>query len=282
MKREVGKMESRSYTGSFASIYDDVMGTVPYKFWYDYLQEIIKYYQLEVSKVLDLACGTGNMSLIFARDNYQVTGVDLSNGMLEVAREKAKEARLKINFIEADLCSFQLEEKYDLAISLFDSLNYILNLEDLKKVFQNVYYSLRDGGSFIFDVNTISRLMSIEPGTTILNGENYTCIWEDIVNKEKKLWQVRLKIYHKDTGEYHEEFHQETGYKIAELREALQEAGFQDVDIYNAYTFTAASDNDNRVYFVALKNRTRPAERPVLRLVKNLKWGVKRFINGLY
>lgn len=117
--------------------------------------------------------------------------------------------------------------------------------------------------------------MSIEPGTTILNGEDYTCIWEDIVNKEKKLWQVRLKIYHKDTGEYHEEFHQETGYKIAELREALQEAGFQDVDIYNAYTFTAASDNDNRVYFVALKNRTRPAERPVLRLVKNLKWGVK-------
>ena len=234
------------------------------------------FYGFEAGKVLDLACGTGNMSILFARDNYQVTGVDRSSGMLEVARQKAKEEGLEINFIEADLCSFQVKERYDLAISLFDSLNYILKLEDLKKVFKNVYDSLRDGGIFVFDVNTISRLMSIEPGTTILNGEDYTCIWEDIVNKEEKLWQVKLKIYHKDTGEYHEEFHQETGYKIADLKEGLKEAGFQDMDVYNAYTFTEASDSDNRIYFVALKNRKGAVVRPVLRSVKNLKWGIKK------
>lgn len=274
-------MKNKAYTSSFASIYDDVMGTVPYQVWYDYLKEILDYYQLEARKVLDLACGTGNMSLLFARDNYQVTGVDRSSGMLEVAKQKAREEELEINFIEADLCSFQLEEKFDLAISLFDSLNYILQLEDLKKVFMNVFDSLRDGGIFIFDVNTLSRLMSIEPGTTILNGEDYTCIWEDIVNEEKKLWQVKLKIYHKDTGEYHEEFHQEKGYKIADLKGALKEAEFEDIAVFNAYTFTEATDNDNRIYFVALKNRKRSAERPVLRSVKNLKWGIKRFINGL-
>lgn len=274
-------MKNKAYTSSFASIYDDVMGTVPYQVWYDYLKEILDYYQLEARKVLDLACGTGNMSLLFARDNYQVTGVDRSSGMLEVAKQKAREEELEINFIEADLCSFQLEEKFDLAISLFDSLNYILQLEDLKKVFKNVFDSLRDGGIFIFDVNTLSRLMSIEPGTTILNGEDYTCIWEDIVNEEKKLWQVKLKIYHKDTEEYHEEFHQEKGYKIADLKGALKEAEFEDIAVFNAYTFTEATDNDNRIYFVALKNRKRSAERPVLRSVKNLKWGIKRFINGL-
>lgn len=274
-------MCKKAYTASFASIYDDVMGTVPYKVWYDYLQEVMAFYGFEAGKVLDLACGTGNMSILFARDNYQVTGVDRSSGMLEVARQKAKEEGLEINFIEADLCSFQVKERYDLAISLFDSLNYILKLEDLKKVFKNVYDSLRDGGIFVFDVNTISRLMSIEPGTTILNGEDYTCIWEDIVNKEEKLWQVKLKIYHKDTGEYHEEFHQETGYKIADLKEGLKEAGFQDMDVYNAYTFTEASDSDNRIYFVALKNRKGAVVRPVLRSVKKLKWGIKRFINGL-
>ena len=274
-------MCKKAYTASFASIYDDVMGTVPYKVWYDYLQEVMAFYGFEAGKVLDLACGTGNMSILFARDNYQVTGVDRSSGMLEVARQKAKEEGLEINFIEADLCSFQVKERYDLAISLFDSLNYILKLEDLQKVFKNVYDSLRDGGIFVFDVNTISRLMSIEPGTTILNGEDYTCIWEDIVNKEEKLWQVKLKIYHKDTGEYHEEFHQETGYKIADLKEGLKEAGFQDMDVYNAYTFTEASDSDNRIYFVALKNRKGAVVRPVLRSVKNLKWGIKRFINGL-
>ena len=135
-------MKNKAYTSSFASIYDDVMGTVPYQVWYDYLKEILDYYQLEARKVLDLACGTGNMSLLFARDNYQVTGVDRSSGMLEVAKQKAREEELEINFIEADLCSFQLgEEKFDLAISLFDSLNYILQLEDLKKVFKNVFDS---------------------------------------------------------------------------------------------------------------------------------------------
>lgn len=275
-------MVNNAYTASFASIYDDIMGTVPYKLWYDYLQEIMEYYQFKVRNVLDLACGTGNMSLLFAKNSYKVTGIDISREMLTIAKKKAKEADGDIDFIEANLCNFTVDEKFDLAISLFDSLNYVLKIDDLKKVFINVYNSLNDNGMFIFDVNTITRLMSIEPGATILNGENYSCIWEDIVEEEKKLWQVKLKIYHKDTGEYFEEFHQETGYNIEELKKALKETGFKHIDIYNAYTFKRASDNDNRIYFVVLKDRKKAVRKPVLKSVKNLKWGFKRLLNGVH
>lgn len=274
-------MGNSAYTASFARIYDDIMGTVPYKLWYDYIHDIMNFYQLKAEDVLDLACGTANMSLLFAKNSYQVTGLDKSTDMLTVAKEKVKKAGVDINFINANLSSFSTEEKFDLAISLFDSLNYILDIADLKKVFANVYNVLKETGYFIFDVNTIDRLMSIKPGSTVFNGDDYSCIWEDIIDKEKKLWQVRLKIYLKNLGEYFEEFHQEKGYKISILKKVLYEVGFTHIDVYNAYTLTEASDKDNRVYFIAFKNKSMPNKKPVIvKSVKNVKWGFKRLINS--
>ncbi|NLM96704.1 MAG: class I SAM-dependent methyltransferase [Halanaerobiaceae bacterium] len=275
-------MENSAYTASFARIYDEIMKSVPYKFWYDYINEIMDYYQLKAEKVLDLACGTGNMSLLYAKNSYQVTGIDRSEEMLKIAGKKAREAGADISFINADLCEFRTEEKYDLAISLFDSLNYILDIDDLKKVFSNVYQALKEDGIFIFDVNTITRLMSINEGTTFFHGKDYTCIWEDTVDEKNKLWQVRLKIYFEKTGEYHEEFHQERGYKIDSIKNTLQEAGFQHIDVYNAYTLTEASDDDDRVYFVVFKNK-RPIKKKktISKFFINLKWGIKRILLSL-
>lgn len=83
-------MENSAYTASFARIYDEIMKSVPYKFWYDYINEIMDYYQLKAEKVLDLACGTGNMSLLYAKNSYQVTGIDRSEEMLKIAGKKAR------------------------------------------------------------------------------------------------------------------------------------------------------------------------------------------------
>ncbi|MFP4660827.1 MAG: class I SAM-dependent DNA methyltransferase [Halanaerobiales bacterium] len=270
-------MERRAYTSSFASIYDDVMGAVPYNLWYDYLHEIMDYYSLTANKVLDLACGTGNMSVLFARDDYQVTGIDISAEMLEFARVKTGQMDENIKFIQSDLRSFSTSSNFDLALCLFDSLNYILDREDLKSVFENVYNSLKRDGFFIFDMNTINRLMSIKPGTTIIKGEDYSCVWEDIIDKSNKLWKVRLKIYHKDTAEYYEELHQETGYRIDVVKNLLRSTGFKCIDVYSAYTFSKADENDNRIYFVAFREKRQVRKKHLLtKSVKNIKLGVKR------
>lgn len=272
-------MGEKVYTGSFARIYDDIMGAVPYDLWYNYLHELLDYYCQKPIRVLDLACGTGNMSLRFAENGYQVSGLDRSREMLEVARAKADDAKKQIDFIQADLRDFRLAAEYDLAFSLFDSLNYILEEGDLKKVFKNVFRALKKEGLFIFDMNTLKRLMSIKPGTTMFSGENYTCFWEDIIDRGKKRWQVRLKIYlDGDENRYFEEFHEETGYATGQIVQFLNEAGFQYIDVYNAYTFDRGSDDDNRLYFVAFKDPARVKKKSDLKkFLKKIRWRVKGF-----
>lgn len=276
-------MEKRAYTESFARIYDDIMGAVPYDLWYSYLHELLDYYQVKPNKVLDLACGTGNMSLRFARDGYKVTGVDRSEQMLKVARDKAVIGGEMIIYYNADLRDFHLPENYDFAFSLFDSLNYILEAEDLFNVFKNVYNSLYNDGLFIFDMNTLERLMSIKPGTTILNGDGYTCLWEDIIDRESSRWKVKLKIHYNGEldGEenYYEEIHEETGYEVCQVEQLLREAGFEYIDIFNAYTFEKGEDKNNRLYFIAFKDIDRvKKKRWTSRLVKSIKWRLMPFI----
>ncbi|MFW6022079.1 MAG: class I SAM-dependent DNA methyltransferase [Halanaerobiaceae bacterium] len=273
-------MEAKAYTSSFASIYDDIMGVVPYNLWYDYLHEILDYYQLNPQKLLDLACGTGTMSMLYAENDYKVTGIDISEEMLRIAGEKAEKRGLRIDFEKGDLRNFNINKKFDMAYCLFDSLNYILSEDELRSVFENVSNVLKKDGYFIFDMNTIKRLMSIHPGKTVINGDTYSCIWEDIIDKENKRWQVKLKIYLKNLDEYFEEFHQETGYEISIIEKLLKDSGFKYIDVYNAYTFTRANDNDNRVYFVAFLNKENIRKKPVLiKSIKNIKWGFKKLIS---
>ncbi|MFW6035277.1 MAG: class I SAM-dependent DNA methyltransferase [Halothermotrichaceae bacterium] len=261
-------MKKQAYTSAFASIYDDIMGAVPYSLWYDYLQELLDYYQKKPESVLDLACGTGNMSLLFERDGYQVTGIDRSADMLKTAFRKTN----KVKYICSDLTEFTTGKKFDLAYCVFDSINYILNLEELKKVFKNVYNSLKDNGIFIFDMNTVSRIMDIEPGSTMINGDGYSCIWEDIVDRDNILWQVRLKIYLEDDERIYEELHQETSYPTEKVKLSLNEAGFNYVSIYNAYTFNNGDDDDNRIYYVIFKSKKHVKKKTVFsKLIKTIK-----------
>ncbi|MEJ6952383.1 class I SAM-dependent DNA methyltransferase [Natronospora cellulosivora (SeqCode)] len=274
-------MEDRAYTASFATIYDDIMGGVPYTIWYDYLHDIMNYYQFEAKKVLELACGTANMSLLFARNAYQVSGLDISNEMLSIAAKKIESAGQSIDLIQGDLKDFNLKDKFDLVFCLFDSMNYILDINSLQKVFQNTYNVLKKDACFIFDMNTINRLMSIKEGTTVLNGDNYSCIWEDIVDKTNGLWKVKLKIYLYDKGDYFEEFHQERGYPIRDVIQSLKKVGFKQVDVYNAYTFKKAKEKDNRIYYVAFLEERKNYEKPVfLKTAKHMKWKVRKIFSS--
>jgi len=272
--------KKKAYTTSFARIYDDIMEYVPYDFWYNYLNELIKYYNINVKKVLDLACGTGNMSIRFAGDYKKVLGIDISGEMLKIAGQKANNKRKEnIKFIQSDLRNFNLSDRVDLAFSVFDSLNYILSLSDLKSVFKNVYKSLKDDGIFVFDLNTINRLRSIKPGTSMFTGDNYTCFWKDIVKPESNKWQVKLKIHFDDNDEYYEEVHEETSYPLNDVRKILLKIGFEYVKIFRAYTFEKGSEKDNRVYFVVLKNSSIINKKNLLTNLKyRFKWKLKKNI----
>ncbi|HMA60740.1 MAG TPA: methyltransferase domain-containing protein [Halanaerobiales bacterium] len=266
-------MESQSYTSSFAVIYDDVMQRVPYYYWYKYLKHLLAYYDKKPEKIMELACGTGNMIKYFAKEADSIYGIDKSKDMLTVAQNKFSEND-NVELFNTDMSEKYKYGEFDLIYSIFDSLNYILEYEDLLRVFANAHYNLNQDGIFIFDMNTIYRLMDISEGTNKIEGDDYTCYWRDIVDREKKEWIVELNIY-LDRGENIENFtekHVETSYSLKKIKEALLEAGFKHVDYYKSFTFRSGKPQNNRIHFAAMKKK--PESKSIKNFLIKLKWNL--------
>lgn len=246
----------QSYS-AFARVYDRIMSVVPYEEWADYLEAHWEKLGHNPDIILDVACGTGTLSCILAGRGYRVIGLDSSPSMIRRAEEKATARGYDISYIEADMRHFSLPQPIDCAVSVFDSINYLLTPEALFAAFRSVFNSLREGGYFIFDLNTRSRIGRIREGTRLYKEEEYLVFWKNRTCRRKGLWTVELDIFLKEEDgilrKYREE-HVERGYNIEEVREQLKKAGFGKIDVYEAFTFHPGTDDADRLYFVACKN----------------------------
>lgn len=250
----VARSSSRSYV-YFADIYDQIMADVPYRQWFDYIQSVWSLFGFAPATVLDLACGTGNMSLQLARQGYQVTGVDGSVRMLAVARRKFQSQGLYGEFIHGDMRDFSLTSEVDAAVCVFDSLNYLLEPEDVKKAFSRVAQALKPGGMFVFDVNTPLRLAIIPNEVHVMEGPDHYLVWSDQFDRSRKLWRVKLTGFIKDAGTWRrfDETHRERAFPLENLTEWLTEAGFNVLAAYDSSSFKPATPTTSRAYFVARK-----------------------------
>jgi len=194
------------------------------------IRSILRSEGIRPKSCLDLACGNGVASIILAKEGIKVIGLDLSTEMLELARNRARKAGLKINFVHADMRDFKLDQRVDLAICLYDSLNYLLKLSDLQRTFKNVHESLSENALLIFDMNTGKTLKNWndwhsfnEKWNTSLNGK-----FDSKTNIAKLNVVMFVKKRH---GDYQRlvESHVEKAYPINEIRGALKEAGFSRV-----------------------------------------------------
>ncbi len=249
-------MADDKYTSYFAAVYDRIMSEVPYDFWFSYLKELLAYYQIKPVKILELACGTGNMSMRLAKlnDCEKLLATDLSAEMLEKAASKVNDKQKNIIFQQADMRKIIRPEKFDLVVSFFDSINYLLTTEELAQTFSNVYQLLAKEGFFIFDMNSMQQLLNIEEGTMVFEEDNFSVYWEDLVDQSSKRWQVNLKICLEESGKLncYQELHEEQGYQIEVIEKLLYQAGFQAVKVFKAFTFHQGDDNyGNRLYFIA-------------------------------
>ena len=276
----------QSYTTYFAEIYDEVMAKVPYKYWFRYLKDILKYYNKQPESILELASGTSNMTfkLIRLQTLKKITALDLSEAMLSKAAEKLEtkfpdskknkdfnlkkekktyqlqnsKRKLKIDFKAQNMTDFNFETKFDLILSFFDSLNYLTNIDQLQKCFESAAASLTKSGLFIFDMNSLGRIKTIEEKSIVIEGDSYECFWEDITKPKENLWQVKLKICpNNDQLPCFEEVHSERGYKIKTILRLLKNSGFKAVDVYNAFSFAKGKNNSDRLYFVAALDKKR-------------------------
>ena len=242
-----------SYTG-FAEFYDLFMDNIPYEEWSKYLISLLKENNINDGIVLDMVCGTGNITEFLAKAGYDMIGIDNSEDMLMEAMNKRYDTGLDILYLCQDMRDFELYGTVAAAVSICDSMNYILEYDDLVKVFKLVNNYLDPNGLFIFDLNTIHKYECMGDSTIAENREEGSFIWENSYYPDKKLNQYDLTIFAKDEDDRYtkfEETHLQRGYSIEEIKSALKDAGLIFVDSYSAFSKNPISENDERIYILA-------------------------------
>lgn len=241
-----------------APLYDELMFGVPYDDWVSYLHKLWERWEESPHRVLDLACGTGNVSEILSKEGCEVVGVDIAPAMIAEARRKAAEHGLPIQYFVQDGAELVLPTKdFDLCVSLFDSLNYILQPERLAMAMQRVYEHLRPGGLFIFDMNSEFALQNrFFDQDNLRTDERLRYDWDSDYLPGSRLCCVRMQFWvRQENGldRTFEETHWQFAYREEEVRAMLDSAGFREIETYQAYTLRPPHRTSDRLFYVARK-----------------------------
>lgn len=244
---------------ALASFYDELNPDVDYQKWCGFIKENIeKHGRQETKLVLDLACGTGSMSVMLSRAGYEVIGVDLSAEMLMEAQQKAFEEGENILFLNQDMCNLDLYGTVDACVCCLDSVNYLTKDGQLEKCFSLVNNFMNDGGIFMFDVNTPHKFKNTYGNNAyILENDGVLCAWQNTYDEESGICDFDLSFFvEKKNGIYErfDESQSERMYTDKALRKALADCSFEIIGVYSDYNFTEQADTDERWYYVCRAN----------------------------
>ena len=248
--------------GDFSFFYDALMENADYRARFDYIKGLLADNSVSEGILLDMACGTGTLSALFAKSGFDVIGVDASEDMLSLAQEK----KLIENFDALFLCQ-KMEEldlfgTIDAAVCTLDSLNHVTEKETLREIFRRTALFMNDKGVFVFDVNTLYKHKNVlADNTFVYETENVFCVWQNTLLEDGETTLINLDIFEEDEEEqgvysrYSEEFC-ERGYELSEIKSMLEEFRFEVVGIYDDLTKDPVKENSERAVFVCIKHGT--------------------------
>ncbi len=233
----------------FANIYDLVMRDTPYDEWVTYYQSVFEKFNKQPRLILDMGCGTGNITCRMAKAGYDMIGLDASIEMLSKAREKNQD----ILYLNMDMQNFELYGTVDAIVSALDCINYIT--EDIENVFSLVYNYLNPGGLFIFDINSAYKLRNILGNETIVcDEEDIFYVWENEL--EEDMCHFYITFFVRDaSGVYRrcDEFQTQRVYTMEVLENAAKAAGLKVLGVYDNLSFDAPKKESERIFFVLSK-----------------------------
>lgn len=244
-----------AYT-SFASVYDTFMDNIPYEEWSVYVRELLAEYGVTEGLVLELGCGTGTMTELLASAGYDMIGIDNAEEMLEIALEKKLSSGHDILYLLQDMREFELYGTVKAVVSVCDSMNYIMEEEELLEVFRLVNNYLDPKGIFIFDFNTIYKYRELLGDRTIAeNREECSFIWDNYYYDEEEVNEYVLSLFiregESDYYRKYEETHYQKAYRLETMQRLIEQSGLEFVTAYDAFTHEEPRENSERIYIIA-------------------------------
>lgn len=242
-----------------ARSYDRLTNDVDYEAVAAFYQQILDAEGLHPKTAVDLACGTGSVTLLLAQRGLKVTGVDMSEDMLTVAWEKSQSLENPPMFVCQKLQELRLPRGVDLAVCALDSLDYILDPTDCAEAIRRVYKALNPGGIFIFDVNTPEKLKAMDGQVFLDEDDDVYCVWRGEFDEKTNICSYGMDLFQRQGDVWQRSFeeHQEYAYTTQQLTEYLRQAGFTGIRVYGDRRLEAPDGSDQRVYFKARKGKVK-------------------------
>ena len=242
---------------ALASSYDRLTQDVDYENIVDFYRQILEREGMKPRTAVDLACGTGSVTALLARQGLEVVGVDMSEEMLTQAQQKTVDITPMPRFICQRLEELKLSRGVDLAVCALDSLDYITDPEACRRAIQRVYKALNPGGIFIFDVNTPQKLRAMDGQVFLDEDEDVYCVWRGQFDEQTNICSYGMDLFQRQGRLWQRSFeeHQEYAYSPEQLTAYLKEAGFTHIRVYADRLLEPPRENEQRIFIKARKGK---------------------------
>lgn len=240
---------------AFAAYYDELMEDARYEERCRFILDAAVRFRHDMGRTLDLACGTGSLTLLLKQHGVDVFGADGSVEMLSEAMQKALAADVHILFVCQDMRALALPETIDTCVCTLDSLNHLTDADEVQRVFDGVARYMNSGGMLLFDVNTVYKHREIlGDNVFVMENERVFCVWQNFP-RENDVVEIALDFFAETDGVYtrFSEDIAERAYTDEQLRQMLDGAGFEVLAVCGDLTFAAPQPDEQRVIYIARK-----------------------------
>lgn len=217
---------------NFAQVYDKFMEYVNYKEWYEYIKKELNKMDVKLEKIVEIGCGTGEFLYLFKNDGYDIMGIDLSEDMLCIAKEKLDKYKINdVKLIKQDMLKLDTGRENDLILAFFDTVNYLKNLKEFSLLLEKASENLKEGGIFLFDIATRELMEDMfRDGIFYDDREDMTIIWEHNYNKKTKLDEIGITFFvMQRDGKYErvDDYYEKKIFSEIELKKIIENSKFK-------------------------------------------------------
>jgi len=242
---------------SFAAVYDRLMDDFDYPKWAEYYLSLLKNAGAKSDYIVECGCGTGSLSVEFARRGSRVLGIDKSGDMLEIAASRARTSGVKLMLANQDMTQLTVGRRADAVLATCDAVNYLTTPAAVSAFFKSAYAALRPGGVLAFDVSSPHKLENVIGNAPFFEErDDIVYLWKNSLDPDSHVLCMELTFFVQEEGGLYrrfEETHRQRAHRADELCALLAEAGFTDIHTYGDRTFDAPGEEELRIHITAKK-----------------------------